>query len=226
MNNIPSRLLLSSSIIFILFIGAVFASQRLLGQTTLCPDDWPLSESPDLVAQCAAAAETARVADLREELTRIARIPSSTLPPTANAAEIASVHYDPTPTPGVLQLNPGDFADGVPNLRKATSLWAIGIVSSPSPGSYITVYALSRAPHDDRHAIIYVTFYGDEPSVQQQQTLSESWEAPMDVGEIQITGFSAPITDSTGLAGVLSFATATGQSGTLNVATGVWDFNS
>lgn len=221
------RLVVGAIAVFlVVFVGASVFAQGLFSQNVTCPEDWPLSKSPEVVAHCNSLAQTAFHMSMQTRRAYVSSLPSLTPLPTLTALELAQMSNSirPTPIPRVVKADPWDFAGGAPNLQRTNSIWIIGVLPSTASYTYITVYVLARPPVDTYRSVIYVTLEGDGMSEQQTATFLRWWEVPMDVGKITITNFSAPVTAETGLVGIVSFTTETGQTGTLDVATGTWTF--
>lgn len=165
------------------------------------------------------------------------------------ASEIATAEARPSVqtlsyiTPGV-QLPPPDYAKIIrelpydpykgarpPHWRSATSVWQVGALPNRDYTSWSAMYIVSR-PGNSATKSTNPTLETEGLTDGLDPKYNKQWVCPQAVGEIYITNITKPdlnITDAKtpfpALQGVVYFKTKAGQTGSFNLATETWTFD-
>jgi len=167
--------------------------------------------------ECARIKQTASV-EYEEARRKSTRGPTSTIDPYYT--------YKPTkllPEPDwareIVEMRPGEYGLGyVPfkMARYSTSFWRNGAVPADDYTDWYGFYVLS-GPYgiDNQHSIRTLLFGGPAAIRDKYEKL---WTPPIDLGEITIIACNGPDKP-------FSFKSASGKSGTLDLANGKWSFD-
>lgn len=219
------KLLVGFSVVTLILCGIVVL---LIGATQVaaqneCGRDWYkliVAAERDRCAQEKKARSDQR--HLAERATAVAR-PRPPVPTDVDS-NINGTPVDPGFIPEAakkIEAVPVSDIIEIHGLRGVNNVWQIGALPGADPYDYSKVYLWARPSMDGQHARIGTFVFGSSTAAEQYMQV---WQAPQDVGSITITDVRGALVDETGPVGIASFTTSTGQTGTLNLGNGVWQF--
>ena len=134
--------------------------------------------------------------------------PTWAVTPTVDPVRVAREAQEAA-TRDVAEVSLDTLLDAPPDWQDATSIWHNGALPSAS-GTWEPLYVLAKPGLKDHARVWGVSRNGGVAPEYVPQ-----WVAPLPVGTLTIT-------NATGPWGVISFTASGGQTGTLDLATGVW----
>jgi hypothetical protein len=207
-----------------LAVVADMAGAAGVQDTGPCPASWfPLSHQPPAIQQ--QCIRNRIQSDANDLATAEARPKTNASPPTPDP-RFPAHPLGQIPSSATL-IQPDDQGlqgiEGLPD--PITSVWDDGYVPSPNHLGYALIRVYAVGPHaldspfpDTPDPQIARLYWPEGDMVDLHAQYDSSWTCPQAVGSLTITNITGP-------AGVVSFTSTSGVSGTLDMATGAWTFS-